>query len=108
MSLLDLRKPKCVVVKKIVSYSGKYTLFFGHHYIAGKTCYDVGTINKANGEIVSRHYLDEGRGNPKAEALTIFHQMEKGLTRKPKHEESEDNDPRVTDAFRRALTQRPS
>lgn len=106
--LLDLRKPKCVVVKKVESYSGKYTLFYGHHFVKGKTCYDVGTINHSNGEIVTRHYLDEGKDNPKAEALHIFHEYEQALTRKPDAEETEDNDPRRADAFRRALTQRPS
>lgn len=107
MTLLDFRRPKCIIVKEIVSYTGKYTLFYGHHFVQGKTCYDIGTINKHNGEIISRHYLDEGLGNPKAEALRIFHELEKGLTRAPEHEETEDNDPRITDAFRRAITQKP-
>lgn len=108
MPLLDFRRPKCVVVKEVVSYTGKYILFYGHHYVQGHTCYDVGTINKHNGEILTRHYLDEGKGNPKAEALRVFHEMEKGLTRKPDYEEeTAENDPRKADAFRRALTQRP-
>lgn len=106
MALIDLRKPKCVIVRQGVSASGKYKFFFGHHYVKGKTCYDVGTINTTNGEIVSRHYLDEGQSNPKADALTCYHNLEKGMLKKPDHEEKDDNDPRVADAFRRALTQR--
>lgn len=104
--LLDFRKPRCVVVKKVESASGKYTLFYGHHYVKGKTCYDVGTVNRVTGEIVSRHYLDNGTGNPKADCLAFYHEMEKGMVRKPQHEEKDDNDPRIADAFRRALTQR--
>jgi hypothetical protein len=108
MPLLDFRRPKIVIIKEVVSYTGKYTLFYGHHFVKGHTCYDVGTINKTNGEIITRHYLDQGRGNPKSEALACYHEMEKGLTRKPTHEEElEENNPRKADAFRRALTQRP-
>lgn len=105
--LLDFRKPRCVVVKEITSASGKYKLFYGHHFVKGHTCYDVGTINQLTGEIVSRHYLDQGMGNPKAECLRIYHEMEKGMLRKPDNEETDENDPRRADAFRRALTQRP-
>lgn len=104
--LLDFRKPKCVVLKEVQSASGKYTLFYGYHFVRGHTCYDVGTINRVNGEIVTRHYTDEGKGNPKAEALTCFHEYEKALTRKAQHEEQDDNDPRIADNFRRALVNR--
>jgi hypothetical protein len=104
--LLDFRKPKCVVVKHCESASGKYTLFYGHHYVKGHTCYDVGTINRQTDEIITRHYRDEGRGNPKSEALHIYHEYEQTLTRKSGPEEQDDNNPRVADAFRRALTQR--
>jgi hypothetical protein len=106
--LLDFRRPRCVVVKEVTSASGKYKLFYGHHFVRGKTCYDVGTINQHNGEIITRHYLDQGVGNPKSEALRIFHEMEKGMLRKPDYEETDDNDPRRADAFRRAITQRPA
>jgi hypothetical protein len=107
MTLLDFRKPKCVVVKQGVSASGKYKFFYGHHYTKGHTCYDVGTINQVTGEIISRHYFDDGKGNPKSNALTCYHNLEKGMLRKPDHEEKDDNDPRIADAFRRAITQRP-
>jgi hypothetical protein len=103
MPLLDFRKPKCVVHKEVQSYTGKYTLFYGHHYVKGKICYDVGAINRETGEITTRHYIDEGRGDPKAEALRIFDRFAKGLTTKPAHEEQLDNDPRIADAFRRAV-----
>jgi hypothetical protein len=107
--LLDLRKPKCIVVKQVNSYTGKYTLFYGHHWVGKYTCYDVGTINRHDGEIVTRHYLDKGKGNPKSDALLEYDKMEKGLTRAPSHEEElTENDPRKADAFRRALTQKPS
>lgn len=105
--LLDFRKPKCIIVKEGVSASGKYKFFYGHHFVQGHTCYDVGTINQTDGEIVSRHYLDNGKGNPKADALACYHLLEKGMLRKPEYEEQDDNDPRIADAFRRALTQRP-
>jgi hypothetical protein len=102
--LLDFRKPKCVVLRIVTSTSGKYKLFYGHHYVQGKICYDVGTVNQHNGEIITRHYLDEGTGNPKAEALKTFHDYEKFLTRPARTEERDDNDARLADAFRRALT----
>ena len=95
-----------MVLKQTQSTSGKYTLFYGYHYVKGHTCYDVGSINRLTGEIISRHYLDEGNGNPKAEALHIFHEYEQALTKRGQIEEQDDNDPRVADAFRRALTQR--
>jgi len=104
--LLDFRKPKCVVVKKVTSGSGKYVLFYGYHYVKGKTCYDVGTINQKTGEIVTRHYTDTGQGNPKAEALKTYHEYEGPFTKKPLVEESDDNDARRADAFRRALVNR--
>lgn len=107
MALLDFRKPKCVVLKSGVSASGKYKFFLGHHFVQGHICHDVGTINQVTGEIVSRHYLDRGVGNPKAEALRVYHEVEKGMLRKPEYEETDDNDPRKADAFRRALTQKP-
>lgn len=105
--LLDFRKPQCVIVKQGVSASGKYKFFYGHHFVKGYTCFDVGTINQMNGEIVSRHYLDNGVGNPKSEALTCYHNLEQGMLRKADHEEKDDNDPRIADAFRRAITQKP-
>lgn len=106
MSLLNLRRPKCVVIKEMTSASGKYKLFYGHHFNRGKTCFDVSTINQTNGQIVTRHYIEGDLVNSKAEALRIYHEMEKGMSRKPDYEEQEENDPRKADAFRRALTQR--
>lgn len=103
MPLLDFRRPKCVVVKETDSWSGKYTIFYGHHFVKGHTCYDVGAINRHNGEITTRHYLDFGRDNPKAEALAYYHELEKGMKRAPINEEKNENDPRIADAFRRAL-----
>jgi hypothetical protein len=67
----------------------------------------VGSINQQNGEIVTRHYEDTGNSNPKAEALRIYHEMEKGLTRPAEVEEHTDNDARVADAFRRAIANAP-
>lgn len=97
MPLIGTRKPKCVVLKNATSASGKYRLFFGYHYLQGVTCYDVGTVNHENGEIVSRHYQD------KSEALRCFYEYEKNLTRPVETEEQDENDPRIADAFRRAL-----
>ena len=95
--LFDQRKPKCVVLKTAVSGSGKYKLFYGHHFVKGILCHDVGTVNYLTGEIITRHYP------AKAECLRIYHEYEKFLTRKPVFEESEDNDPRIADWFRRRL-----
>lgn len=103
MTLLDFRKPKCVVVKEKVSWSGKYKIFYGHHYVKGHTCYDIGAVNRTNGEITTRHYIDKGVGNPKAEALMIFDNLQKEMLRAPKSEENEDLDPRLADEFRRQL-----
>jgi hypothetical protein len=100
--LLGIRKPKCVVLKSVPSTSGKYKLFYGYHYLAGKTCYDVGTINQQSGEIITRHYLDQLHGNPKAEALRCYHEFEKAMTRPAASEETEES-ALFTDAFRRAL-----
>lgn len=97
--LLDQRKPKCYVLKSVVSTSGKYRLFYGHHYVQGKTCFDCGTINNSNGEIITRHYQE------KSEALRTYHEYEKGLTRPAEVEESDDL--RTADSFRRALKQWP-
>ena len=103
MPLLDFRQPKCVVTKEETSGSGKYRIFLGHHFVQGHTCYDVGAINRETGEIISRHYLDNGKGNPKAEALAVYHEFAKGMLKGPQNEEQEDNNPRLADAFRRAL-----
>lgn len=92
MTLLDFRKPKLVVMKEGVSHSGKYKFFYGHHWDGKELCYDVGTINQANGQIISRHYSSKhGALNPKSEALTCYHELEKGMLRKPDAEETDDN-----------------
>lgn len=101
--LLDFRKPKCIVTRNDVSYSGKYKLYFGHHFNCGKTCYDVGTINQADGEIVTRHYREDWNINAKAEALRAYDTLLKGMKRAPKSEEDDDNNPRIADEFRRML-----
>lgn len=97
--LLDQRKPKCYVLKSVLSTSGKYKLFYGTHYVQGKTCFDVGSINQLNGEIITRHY------QAKEEALRVFHDYEKDLTKPAEAEESDDL--RAADSFRRALKQWP-
>jgi hypothetical protein len=104
--LINLRKPKCVVLKEVLSDSGKYKLYYGHHFVKGKMCYDVGAINQETGEILARHYLDTGKGTPKSEALRIYNEYEKVLTRRAQHQERDDNDARIADRFRRALYQR--
>jgi hypothetical protein len=96
--LLDFRKPKLIMIKSALSASGKYKLFYGHHFKHGALCYDVGTINQADGEIITRHY-----GDNKPEALRTYHEYEKALTRKAELEERDDNSARIADAFRRAL-----
>jgi hypothetical protein len=89
------RKPGCNVLKHVRSTSGKYELFYGIHYTAGKTCFDCGTVNQLTGEIVTRHYVDG-----KAEALRAYHEFEKGLTSPATPEE---DTAWTADAFRRAL-----
>lgn len=103
MPLLDFRKPNCVIQREEVSNSGKYKIFFGHHYVKGKPCFDVGAINQANGEITTRHYLDTGTSNPKAEALRVYDELAKGMRRKPESEEDQDNNPFIADEYRRQL-----
>jgi hypothetical protein len=94
------------VVKQGVSYSGKYKFYFGHHYVQGRICFDVGTIRQTDGEIVTRHYdetKDFGATQAKAEALRVYHEVEQGMKEKPQYEEKDENNPFVADAFRRAL-----
>ena len=96
MSLIQFRRPRCVVTKEFTSQSGKYQVFFGNHWRAGHLCYDVGTINQQTGEIVSRHYcewdFDHNQPAPqaKAEALACLHELEKGMRRKPESEEQDE------------------
>lgn len=93
MALLDFRKPNCVVLQSCISHSGKYKGFYGHHYRQGHLCYDVGAINRENGEITTRHYstydfkLKQEYPAAKAEALDCWQVLRAGLERKPKNEE---------------------
>ena len=103
MPLLNFRAPKCIITKKDVSYTGKYKLYFGHHFVQGKTCFDVGTINQTNGEIVSRHYREDWNLDAKAEALRAYDTLVKGMKRAPKSEEDDDNNPFIADEYRRQL-----
>src|SRR5258708_1591081 len=105
MSLLDFRKPNCVVLKSTTSWSGKYKIFYGHHYVRGHMCYDVGGINKENGLITSRHYNEHdyiNQEHAKSEALRCYHELEKGMKRAPEKEEKDDN-VFASDVFRSAL-----
>ena len=105
---LDFRKPPCVVVKEEVSWSGKYKIFFGHHFPKGKKCFDVGAINKETGEITTRHYnetrFDQADVQAKAEALRVYDELSQGMRRKPQSEETDDSIFK-SDAYRRSLKQ---
>ena len=104
--LLDFRKPNCVIQKEEKSYSGKYKVYFGHHYVNAKMCFDVGAINQENGEITTRHYnetADGGATQAKAEALRVFHELVKGMKRKPDAEEKQDNNPFLMHEYRQQL-----
>ena|ERR1700733_7192470 len=87
MTLMNFRRPKCVVLQEGRSYSGKYVYYYGYHWVAGKHCYDVGAINQANGQITTRHYKEEDSVNAKAEALKCYHEYKQGFDRKPDVEE---------------------
>ena len=98
MSLLDFRKPKCVIIQQDVSWSGKYKIFYGYHWVKGYHCYDVGAIDQSNGQITSRHYcafdfkLNCENPQAKAAALTFWDQFKQNMKRRPTSEESEDRE----------------
>jgi hypothetical protein len=90
MTLLDFRKPKCVVLDKCTSWSGKYWLYYGHHYVAGHLCYDVGVRDNGSGLITTRHYHEKSYPNPKAEALAFWHEFKQKMVKAPESEEKDD------------------
>lgn len=101
--LIGERTPKIVITRHGKSYTGKYKYFFGHHFPEGKICYDVGTINQQNGEIISRHYHDGSYPNPKAEALMFYDQFAASLRKKPKNGEEKDNNAFISNEYRLQL-----
>lgn len=88
--LLDFRKPKCVVLEEVTSYSGKYRCFYGHHWVGSDMCYDVGVVNRKTGEITTRHYHPRSYPNPKAEALACWNTFRSNMTAPPPGEEEQD------------------
>lgn len=83
MTLLNLRRPKCVVLEETTSYSGRYKIFFGHHYVPKGLCHDVGCINQKTGEIITRHYHPDSFPNPKAEALAFWNTFRERMLAPP-------------------------
>lgn len=93
--LLDFRKPNVQILEKAVSYSGKYFIFYGFHYEAGKQCFVVGASNKLDGEIVMRHYNETVTPGIelnaiKAVSFSIWEKYREAMVRKPDGEETDE------------------
>lgn len=94
MTLLDFRRPKCVILEEVTSYSGQYRIFHGHHYVSKGLCYDVGSINRKTGEIVTRHYGPDSYPNPKAEAMAFWNTFREMMLAPPRGGEEEGDEVR--------------
>lgn len=93
MNLLDFRKPSYVIQEEVLSWSGKYKGFYGHHYHQNVLCHVVGVIRMTDGQITARHYNEKQPKTfqPKAEAIAYWNELREGLTRAPETEEQDDN-----------------
>src|SRR6266567_545402 len=89
--LLNFRKPRCQIVEKCVSWSGKYFCFLGTHYHQGHTCWVFGISSKEDGEIRMRHYNTEfGAVDPKSQCCTDWRKFKEAMLAKPESEVTED------------------
>jgi hypothetical protein len=89
------RKPDIAILSEAVSWSGKYRVFLGQHFVEGHLCFDVGAINNQTGMITTRHYL--GRTEleaklQKADALAFWNDFRDKMLRKPESEETDERD----------------
>jgi hypothetical protein len=86
--LLKLNIPQFTFLEKEKSRSGKYWIFFGHHYEKGHPCFVVGSSNLKTGEVVVRHYNDQIKDcvAPQAMATTYWEQFKSAMTQPSEHE----------------------
>jgi len=88
--LIGKRSLKLTILDSALSSSGKYQLFFGHHWVnEGSTpvlCFDVGTRNNTTDEVTRRHYKS------KAEALIYWEDFRTAMLAKPQSEEKDERE----------------
>jgi hypothetical protein len=78
-----------------MSWSGRYRIFFGEHFVEGHVCYDVGLINLWTGMMTRRHYLgrtEVERRTRHADALRFWDDFREKMLRKPESEGSDERD----------------
>src|SRR5262245_59426802 len=108
MVQLQFKRPPWIIHDEIVSWSGKYKAFLGHHYHeAGKECWIVAAYNVLTGDWTERHYnlipfpgtegfeeavLKTSKKpynackDPKAEALQFWADFREQMERRPEYE----------------------
>ena len=86
---LVFRNPNVNILERTISTSGKYMIFIGTHFEKGHTCWVVGVCNKANGEIIMRHYnsLIKDCIAPRASAYTYWEEFKRRMKEKAQDEE---------------------
>ena len=88
--LIGSKKIDASIITEEKSYSGKYEIFIATHFVCkrGETlqCWDIGSRNISNGEVIRRHYLNQ------QEALAFWEQFSTAMLQPPESEERDEED----------------
>ena len=93
--LIGSKKIDATIIIEEKSYSGKYEIFIATHFRkrpAGFTsdgaqqCWDVGSRNTTNGEVIRRHYFNQ------QEALAFWEEFKTAMLQPPESEERDEED----------------
>ncbi len=88
--LIGSKKIDATIITEEKSYSGKYEIFLATHFVrkgdGSQQCWDVGSRNTTNGEVIRRHYFNQ------QEALAFWQQFSTAMMQSPESEEKDEED----------------